>query len=230
MAALYPNRDKLILFDADGTTIDAFSAIATTFAAHGMDIGELEAFQKRRKILKYVGGFKEFPSNIKKQLGKRSRQKIIATLTEVYREEAQLFPGVANLLQRLLLQKDVRLGLVTRNVSQDPLATMTRLFARHDIDLAAFDFFAHVPMRESKAIHFQEARERFAINPARAYACGDEHKDYAAALSAGIHPFVVSYGFEDWRRLTEKFAIPEMIISRTPEEMCERVAHALDID
>ena len=29
---------------------------------------------------------------------------------------------------------------------------MAHLFARFDIDLTAFDFFAHVPMRESKGI------------------------------------------------------------------------------
>lgn len=229
-SSIFPNRDKLMIFDADGTIIDAFSAIETTFAAHGMDIGELQAFQKRRKLFKYLGGLKEFPVNIKKQLGKKSRQGIITTLTQVYREEASLYEGVADLIKQLLATKGIRLGLVTRNVSQEPEITMTRLFARYDIDLAQFDYFAHVPMRDSKSKFFQEARNQFHINPARAFACGDEHKDYASALTAGLHPFVVSYGFEDHQRLTEKFAIPEAIISRSPREMCERVKHALDLD
>jgi phosphoglycolate phosphatase len=229
-SSIFANRDKLMIFDADGTTIDAFAAIETTFAAHGMDIGALQAFQKRRKLFKYVGGLKEFPVNIKKQLGKKSRQRIITTLTEVYREEACLYEGVATLIKQLLVTKDIRLGLVTRNVSHEPEITMARLFARYDIDLAQFDYFAHVPMRDSKAKFFQAARDQFHINPARGYACGDEHKDYASALAAGLHPFVVSYGFEDHHRLTEKFAIPEAIISRTPSEMCARVRHALDLD
>ncbi|TXI91211.1 MAG: HAD family hydrolase [Burkholderiaceae bacterium] len=230
MAHPFPNRERLMLFDADGTIIDAFSAIDTTFAAHGMDIGELEAFQKRRKVFKYVGGLKEFPLNIKKQLGKKSRQKILGTLTEVYREQACLYPGVAELLKQILADKTIRLGLVTRNVSHEPELTMAHLFARYDIDLTAFDFFAHVPMRESKAKYFQQAREHFHINPARAFACGDEHKDYLSALAAGAHPLVVSYGFEDYQRLTEKFAIPPVLIARTPEEMCARVRHTLDLD
>ncbi|WMW80590.1 HAD hydrolase-like protein [Undibacterium cyanobacteriorum] len=230
MAHAFPNRDKLILFDADGTIIDAFNAIETTFAAHGMDIGELEAFQKRRKLFKYVGGLKEFPLNIKKQLGKKSRQKVLTTLTEVYREQASLYPGMVDLLQQVLAHKNIRVGLVTRNVSLDPQETMTQLFARHGIDLRSFDLFAHVPMRESKAKYFQQAREQFQINPARSFACGDEHKDYQSALTAGMHPLVVSYGFEDYQRLTEKFFIPEIVIARTPSEMCARVRHSLDLE
>jgi phosphoglycolate phosphatase len=72
-------------------------------------------------------------------------------------------------------------------------------------------------------------RERLGINPARAYACGDEHTDYAAALAAGMHPFIVSYGFEDLSRLTRKFSIPEEVISQTPHAFSARVRHALDL-
>ena len=62
---MYPNKQKLIIFDADGTIIDAFSAIERTFARHEMAIGDLESFQKRHKFFKYLGGLKEFPANIK---------------------------------------------------------------------------------------------------------------------------------------------------------------------
>ena len=41
-----------------------------------MDIGELEAFQKRRKVFKYVGGLKSFRSISKKQLGKKSSENL----------------------------------------------------------------------------------------------------------------------------------------------------------
>jgi phosphoglycolate phosphatase len=60
--------------------------------------------------------------------------------------------------------------------------------------------------------------------------CGDEHKDFAAAIGTGMHPFMVSYGFEDYDRLTEKFDIPHELISRTSLELCLRVRHALDLD
>lgn len=227
---MYNNRDRLIIFDADGTIIDAFDAIDRTFSANGMEIGDLESFQNRRKFFKYLGGLREFPTNLKKQLGRHSRKKLLATLTEVYREEAELYPGMPELIRELLATPGVRVGLVTRNVSNDPQETLTRLFARHDIDLAELDYVACIPLRHDKADYFRIARQRFDINPARSYACGDEHKDFAAAISAGMHPFIVSYGFEGFGRLTGKFEIPEEVISRTPEDLCDRVRHALDLD
>ena len=223
------SKERLIIFDADGTIIDAFSAIEQTFSSHGMEIGDLERFQKRHKLFKYLGGLKEFPFNIKKQLGKQSRKQILATLTEVYREEVRMYPGVADLMRILIAEPGIRVGLVTRNVSNEPEVTIGKLLMRHDIDIASLDFMAHVPLGKDKAAYFKIARKRFDVNPARSFACGDEHKDFQAAIASGMHPFIVSYGFEDHKRLTKKFDVPEEVISRTPAQFCARVRHALDL-
>ncbi|MFJ2988950.1 HAD family hydrolase [Collimonas sp. NPDC087041] len=226
---MYKNNKRLIILDADGTTIDAYSAIDKTFSRHGMEIGDEERFQKRRRLFKYLGGLKEFPSNLKKQIGKQSRKLLIATLTEVYREEALLYPGIASLVQSLIAAPDVVVGLVTRNVTNQPEETLRQLFRRHDIDLDALDFFAHIPTHQEKVQEFRAIRERLDINPARAYICGDEHKDYLSAIGSGMHPFMVSYGFESHKRLIKKFLVPEEIISRSPAELCQRVRHALEL-
>ncbi|MGA7980677.1 MAG: HAD family hydrolase [Chromatiaceae bacterium] len=223
------SSERLAILDADGTTIDAFEAIDKTFAHHGMDIGDLERFQKRRHLFKYLGGRKEFPTNLKKQLGKQKRSQLIATLTEVYREEGRLYPGIATLIQQLMAAPDIRVGVITRNITNEPEETLRRLFLRHGIDVDALDFLIHIPLGDEKTQHFRTARERFVINPARSYACGDERKDFLAAVGSGMHPFIVSYGFEDFRRLTRKIGVPEEIISRTPDELCQRVCHALDL-
>ena len=94
------SHDRLVILDADGTTVDAFSAIDRTFARHDMDIGPLARFQKRRNVFKYLGGFKEFPRNLRKQLAGQKRSRLIATLTQVYREEARLYEGMAALMDR----------------------------------------------------------------------------------------------------------------------------------
>ena len=227
---MYTNSEKLVIFDADGTIIDAYSAIDQTFSQHGMALGGLEQFQKRHKLFKYLGGFKEFPNNLKKQLGTKSRKELLATLTDVYREDAKLYPGVASLIRTLIAARGIRVGLVTRNITNEPKLTLRKLLARHDIDLDALDFMAHVPLRVEKTEAFRSARKQFGINPARSYACGDEHKDFTAAIAAGMHPFIVSYGFEDHSRLTRKFEVPEDVISRTPAELCVRVLHALDLE
>ena len=167
------NRDRLVLFHADGTLIDAFSAIDTTFSAHGMDIGNLKNFRKRRKLLKYLGGIEQFPDNMRKQFGKQNRKALRATLTEVHREETLLYPGLADLLKPLIAVPDLRIGLVTRNVSIEPAVTLEKLFARHDIDINDLNYLAYVPLAERKTTAFREARARFDSNPARAYTCGD---------------------------------------------------------
>jgi phosphoglycolate phosphatase len=226
---MYKSDKRLIILDADGTTIDAYSAIQEAFARHGMTLGEEANFQKRHHLFKYLGGLKEFPSILKKNIRKQSRRKIVDTLTEVYRTEARLYPGIAELIRSLIASPDIIVGLVTRNITNEPLETLRQLFMRHEIDVGELDFLVHIPLNERKTAQFRLTRERFEINPARAYICGDEHKDFVAAINTGMHPFMVSYGFEDHDRLTTKFDVPDELISRTSDELCGRVRHAMEL-
>ena len=226
---IYSNNKKLIILDADGTTIDAYSAIEKTFSQHGMNLGDEESFQKRHHIFKYLGGIKQFPANIRKNISKQNRKQIVETLTEVYRHDAILYPGIAEFIHKLIAAPDVVVGLVTRNITNEPLETLRQLFNRHDINIEALDFLIHVPLEEKKTQHFRAVREQFGINPAKASVCGDENKDYVAAIATGMHPYMAAYGFESFLRLTHKFEIPEEIISRSPQELCARVLHGLDI-
>ena len=43
---------KLIILDADGTTIDAYPAIEAAFAQHGITLGEEKSFQKSHHLFK----------------------------------------------------------------------------------------------------------------------------------------------------------------------------------
>ncbi len=224
---MYLSNQRLLILDADGTTIDAFSAITSTFSQHGMALGDEPDFQKRHNLFKYMGGIKEFPRNIKKQLSQR--KKLIATLTDVYRDEAQLYPGIAALIKQLIAAPDVVVGIVTRNITNEPVVTLSKLFLRHGIDIGKLDFMLHIPVSENKIDTFKMLRKQFGINPALSYICGDEHKDYEAAQASGMHPLMVSYGFEDHQRLTEKFNIPEELIARSPGELCARVRHTLNL-
>jgi phosphoglycolate phosphatase len=220
---------RLLILDADGTTIDAYSAIEATFLQHGMTLGDEDRFQKRHRLFKYLGGLREFPTNLKKQLGKQSRKELIGTLTEVYRSEARLYPGIANLIQTLLDTPDLVVGIVTRNITNAPEDTLRLLFERHGIDVGRLGFLTHIPLKQEKTATFRALREQHAIDPSRSFICGDEHKDYFAAVRTGMHPFMVSYGFEDHMRLTQKFEVPDEVISRTPDALCKRVLNGLGI-
>lgn len=227
---MYTSNKRLLILDADGTTIDAFSAIEEAFSRHGLTIGEETSFQKRHHLFKYLGGLKEFPSIIKKNIRKNSRTEIVDTLTEVYRTEARLYAGIADLIRTLIAAPDIAVGLVTRNITNQPLETLHQLFMRHAVDIRELDFLVHIPLSENKTSQFRSIREQLGINPARAYVCGDEHKDYVAAIRTGMHPFMAAYGFEDYDRLTTKFEIPPEVISRSSNDLCQRVLHALELN
>jgi phosphoglycolate phosphatase len=220
---------RLIILDADGTTIDAFEAINLAFTAHNMDIGDIERFQGRRKIFKYLGGLKELPKNLGKQLKGKERIAIVKTLTEIYREQAKLFNGIEILINRLIFEPDIRVGMITRNVTNEPEETLSRLYSRNGVDVEGLDFVIHLPLKEQKLPTFKSIRESLRVNPAKAYATGDEKCDYVAAVGTGMHPFMVSFGFESHKRLTEKIGVPDELISRQPTEFCHRIAHALDL-
>ena len=226
---MYRSKDRLIILDADGTVIDAFAAINEAFAQHNMSLGDLERFQKRHNIFKYLGGAKEFPGNLAKQIDKRRRKEVLGTLTDIYRQRAELYPGMASLINDLIAAKGIKVGIVTRNVTVEPAVTLAQLFARHQIDIGRLDFVEYLPLSQEKGPQFKAIRERLDVNPARAFACGDEHRDYAAAIAAGMHPFIVAYGFESFERLSKKYAIPDFLISRTPNILSARVRHALDL-
>jgi phosphoglycolate phosphatase len=224
------SRQKLVILDADGTTIDAFTAIEQTFARHSMDIGDLVRFQKRHNIFKYLGGLKEFPFNLRQQINKKQRKALIDTLTDIYREEGRLYAGIAELIERLTATADVRVGVVSRNITREPLTTLDKVFRRNGVDTAGFDFFVHLPLKQDKTSRFRMLHQHFHINPARAYACGDEKKDFVAATGAGLHPFMVSYGFESRERLEKQAGVAPELIADTPEQLCQRLLHALDIE
>jgi len=223
------SADKLVILDADGTLVDAFHAMEMAFALHEMDIGDLERFQKRRKLFKYLGGLREFPKNLRKQFGKQSRKRLLDSLTDIYREEARLYPGFTALLNVLIASPHIRVGIVSRNITHEPEETFRLLLARHGIDTRGLDFIRCLPLREEKRETFKAIRRELAINPACCFVCGDEFRDYAAATGAGMHPFIASYGFEDYERLSAGFNVPEEVISRTPVALIERLCHALDL-
>ena len=223
-------NDRLVVLDADGTTINAFDAICKAFAYHSMGLGDLARFQKRHNIFKYLGGLKEFPGNLRQQMKNKLRRSLIRTLTEIYREEGELYTDIAGMVEKLVAAPALRVGVVSRNITLDPLTTLQHVFRRNGVDPDTFDFFIHLPLKNDKLPIFRSIRENFEINPARAYACGDERKDFVAATGSGMHPFMVSYGFESPERLETKIGVPPELISHTPGQLRQRLLHALDID
>ncbi len=159
---MFDNK-KLVILDADGTTIDAFEAITVTFVRNHMKLGDLYRFQKRHNLFKYIGGVKEFPRNIKKQIKKIEREKLIDTLTDVYREEAFLYSGMVDMIQKLIDHPEVIVGVVTRNITRDPVDTLKTLFNRNGIPADYLDFIVHLELRQNKTETFRAIRKKYKI-------------------------------------------------------------------
>ncbi|NNM00962.1 MAG: HAD family hydrolase, partial [Gammaproteobacteria bacterium] len=49
-------RRQLLVLDFDGFMIDSYDLLKQTFATFGLDVGDQERFNNRRKFLKYFGG------------------------------------------------------------------------------------------------------------------------------------------------------------------------------
>jgi beta-phosphoglucomutase-like phosphatase (HAD superfamily) len=49
---MYKSNKKLIILDADGTTIDTNTAIEKAYSLHGMKLGDEPSFQKRHHLFK----------------------------------------------------------------------------------------------------------------------------------------------------------------------------------
>lgn len=223
------SQDRLVILDADGTTIDSFSAMRKAFTQHGMNLGDLERFQKRRNLFKYIGGFREFSGNLRRQISRNKRSKLINTLTDIYRAEGALYPGIAELMNRLIIESNCKVGILTRNITREPEVTLRQLYQREGVDAAALDFLVHLPLKQTKVQYFREIREYYSINPARSYACGDEQADFLAAVSTGTHPFMVAYGFDCYWRLVNKAKVPKELIAEDSHQLCERLTNALGI-
>jgi len=226
---MYPSQDHLIILDADGTLFDTFPVVEEAFALHGMDIGDRNRFQRRRKLLKYLGGLREFPRNLRQQFDRASRKQFKQTLTEIYRASAQPFPGMIDLLQLLLEAPHVRVGIVSRNVTIDPETTLSIVLQRYGIDSGALDFVRCIPRGDTKTEQFRHLRDWFGINPLRATVCGDEAIDYEDASRAGMRALIAGYGFEDPGRLVEDYGVPAELVAATPELLAARLCHSLDL-
>lgn len=226
---MYPSSDHLVILDADGTLFDTFPVVEEAFAVHGMDIGDRERFQRRRKLLKYLGGLREFPKNLRQQFDRTHRKQFKQTLTEIYRASARPFPGMIDLLQHLIEAEEVRVGIVSRNVTNDPETTLSIVLQRYGIDADALDFVRCIPRGEAKTGQFRLLSEHFGINPLRAVVCGDEAGDYEDASRAGLRALIAAYGFEDQRRLVEDYGIPPELIAQTPDQLAARLCHTLGL-
>ncbi|MEM7542423.1 MAG: hypothetical protein AAF384_12700 [Pseudomonadota bacterium] len=210
-------KRALVVLDFDGFLVNSYRLLASAFDELGLDVGDETRFKNRRKFLKYVGGGKEFLSNLA-TFSLPKKREVRKVLTEIYRSEGSIYPPFTTLMNEMLARPDLHVGIVSRNYTLEPGPTMRAVLSNSGIDQQALDFVIPVPAGAKKHDVLLAMRSsNFDIS----LFGGDEVGDFRAALATGYEALIASYGFDDRRRLIEHGHVPEENIFVSPDEVAQ---------
>lgn len=210
-----PTKRLLVVLDFDGLLINSYALLRDTMASFGLDVGDEERFRNRRKFLKYLGGGKELLNNLVGMSLPKTR-KLRARLTESYRESGYIYPEFIDVVNHMIAEPGIHCGIVSRNFTLRPGATIRHVLARSGVYEAGLDFVVPVPAGASKL----DVLEGMASRRYReSLLCADEIGDYRAACAAGYSSLMASYGFDADTRLRERGEVPAECLFETPDTL-----------
>lgn len=227
MSAMKKDQNKinkvLVVLDFDGYLVNSYRIIDQAFRKFGLQVGDEERFRNRRKFLKYLGGGREILGNLV-SYSLPKQHTIRELLTEEFMEEGEVYPAFVPLLNAMIEDPRVRVGIVSRNFTLHPGRTIRAVLANSDVHHQHLDFVIPVPVRAKKndvleALHGMHYR--------RTLLGGDEIGDYRAATATGFEPVMGSYGFDERKRLIHKGGVPEDCIFDTPADVVAEIRRQL---
>lgn len=187
---------RLVVFDVDGTLVDSQHLIVAAQAAAFGEVG-LPA-PERRVALSVVG--LSLPQAFRRLVGDDGP---IAELSERYKNaynrlrldpelEEPLFPGMADLIERLHAREDIVLGIATGKSRRgvDRLIAHYGWADRFVTTQTADD----APSKPDPAMLHQAMAEA-GTGPDTTVMIGDTTYDIAMAVSAGVAPIGVAWGY-----------------------------------
>ncbi len=204
----------LVALDFDGFLINSYEVIRAAFTEFGLDIGDEDRFKNRRKFLKYLGGGKELVRNLVYSSLPRKR-KLKSVLTEKYLESGRIHGEFVPLINQMIEDPLVHVGVVSRNFTLNPGGTIRSVLAASGIDEAGLDFVIPIPVgskKDSVLSAMKSSRYRTCVLAA------DEIGDYQAAEASGYASVIASYGFDRRERLLARGKVPEECIVDSPGE------------
>ncbi len=207
---------KLVLFDVDGTLVDSQNIIVAAqraaFQAHGLEP------PSRERSLSIVG-ITLVQAMATLAGPKAPAESIAETYKQVFNELRKdpayaepLFPGAAEVLERLAAREDVRLGICTGK---------SRRGVAHLIDTHGWERFFTViktaddaPSKPDPGMILQ-AMEETGASPSETCMIGDTTFDMQMARAAGATPIGVSWGYHPVAAVREAGAA--LIVDSYPE-------------
>lgn len=195
MLETIPARERIALFDLDGTLIDAVPDILPAIN-HVMDLQRLAAVTYEEAASLMGDGLHQFALRAFQRRGASARDEDIALFAERYSRHAvvhtRLYPGVPDALQ-LLIDSGWRLAVCSNKneaVAEDILA-----------QLGIRPYFAvvcggdTVVARKPDPRHLLEALTRAGAMPDQAVMIGDYQADVWAARMLGVPCVFAAWGY-----------------------------------
>lgn len=195
------NSRRAILFDFDGTLIDASDAIVQAFnlTLRDLDIGEM----KREAVVRLIG--RPLEEMFVEVMGRRPQSNEAQAILELYRthfyplatSHAKALPGLAETLTHY--SGRVKLGIATSRHSRGALQILDHLKLRQHF--GAIVGLEHVQRPKPHPEPLLQALEHLESQPEEAVMVGDTTDDMAAARAAGVLAVGITTGSHPRREL-----------------------------
>ena len=217
-------KETLVVLDFDGLLINSYDLLKKTFNHFGLDVGDEERFQNRKKFLKYIGGGKELVNNLV-NLSLPKKKLIRKQLTETYCNEGVIYPEFTSIINDMIDSPDIHVGIVSRNFTHHPGNTIRQVLQNSKITETAIDFIIPISVGVKK-INVLEGMKASSFK--NCIFAADEISDYRAAYETGYNNILMaSYGFDTKDRLIHKGKIPEKLIYDSPKKLAKRLNKTL---
>lgn len=206
---------KLVLFDLDGTLVNAGGAGRTSLRKaikelygvepefdHSLISGrtDLDNFSIVYSLIKK--GKKPTAAEMKKMKAKYLEILPTAVHAVVRCKKYDLVPGVEKFLKMLSKDKDVILGLGTGNLEEGAKIKLepSKLGSYFTVGGYGEDGHTREEMLQA-AVKRAEKKFKTKLEPDQVYVIGDTHRDICAAKNCGFHSAVLTNGFGDAQKI-----------------------------
>ncbi|MBD9149412.1 HAD hydrolase-like protein [Candidatus Avelusimicrobium fimicolum] len=206
---------KLVLFDLDGTLVNAGGAGRTSLRKaikelygvepefdHSLISGrtDLDNFSIVYSLIKK--GKKPTAAEMKKMKAKYLEILPTEVHAVVRCKKYDLIPGVEKFLKMLAKDKDVILGLGTGNLEEGAKIKLepSKLASYFTVGGYGEDGQTREEMLQA-AVKRAEKKFKTKLEPDQVYVIGDTHRDICAAKNCGFHSAVLTNGFGDAQKI-----------------------------
>lgn len=214
---------KLVLFDLDGTLVNAGGAGRTALCKAMKELyGKTPKFEHSlisgRTDLDNFSIVYELLKNKKPTATelKKIKSKYLEILPQEVRavvraKKYDVLPGVQKLLDLLSKNKEIKLGLGTGNLAEGASIKLAPSKLEKYFSVGGYGEDGHTREEMLRAA-VKRAEKKFntKLTPDQVYVVGDTHRDICAAKNCGFHSAVLTNGFGDAQKIQRAAAELEM--------------------